>query len=66
MFGRGKDRKKQRKRDVAGEVADGGSEGAFEAGGEGIEAIADGCGCDISLVVGLTLVAGVPLLLWSI
>ncbi len=64
MFGR--KRRKNRKRDAAAEVADGGSEAALEAGGEGIEAIADGCGCDISLIVGLTLVAGVPLLLWSI
>ena len=65
MFGWGKDRKKRRKRDAAAEVADSGGEAGFEAGGEGIEALADGCGCDISLVVGLTLVAGVSLLLWS-
>jgi hypothetical protein len=62
----GRKRRKNRKRDAAAEAAESGSEAALEAGGEGIEALADGCGCDISLVVALTLLAGVPLLLWSI
>ncbi len=59
MFGRDK-RRKNRKRDAAAEAA---SEGADT----GLEAAAEGClGCDIHLVVALTLIAGVPLLLWSI
>jgi hypothetical protein len=58
MFGRDK-RRKNRKRDVAADAA---SEGAET----GIEAAADGClGCDIHLLFGLMLLAGVPLLLWS-
>ena len=49
MFGWGKDRKKRKKRDGAAEGVDSASDAA-DVGGEGIEAVADGCGCDISLV----------------
>ena len=58
MFGRDK-RRKNRKRDGAVDTVSNVADG-------GIEAV-DGClGCDISLVVALILLAGVPLLLWSI
>jgi hypothetical protein len=39
---------------------------AADAAGSGGEAALGGCGCDISLLIALTLVAGVPLLLWSL
>ena len=59
LFGREK-RRKNRKRDNVVDTAPDVAEG-------GIEAVADGCvGCDINLVIGFALIAGVPLLLWSI
>jgi hypothetical protein len=39
---------------------------AADLAGSGAEAALDGCGCDINLLIVLTLVAGVPLLLWSL
>ena len=40
-------------------------DGAGEAAEFGIEAAAEGCGCDINLMIALTLIAGIPLLLWA-
>jgi hypothetical protein len=53
MFGR-----KRRKRGSGGSSGSSVLEGAGE--------VAEGCsGCGIDLVIGLTVIAGVPLLLWS-
>ena len=54
------DERRRRRRDRRWNAA----EAATDA--EGVEAIAEGClGCDLSLLIALTLLAGVPLLLWS-
>ena len=68
MFGRGRDRKKRKnKREAAAEAAEGCSEFATDGAGDGVEAVAEGClGCDLPLLIALTLLAGIPLLLWSI
>lgn len=46
--------------DAAGDVAGGAAEGV----GDGC-LTADGCGCDINLLIAFVLLAGIPLLLWS-
>ena len=55
------DRRKKRKpwwkrsTDTVGDVAEG-----------GLEAVGEGClGCDIHLMIGFVLLAGIPLLLWT-
>jgi len=52
-------RKKERRRDARDTAAD--------VAGDGLEAAGEGClGCDLHFVIALTLVAGVPLLIWSL
>jgi hypothetical protein len=56
----------ERRRHRRKEARETASEAASEAGEGAVEAVADGCGCDINLLIALTLFAGVPLLLWAV
>jgi hypothetical protein len=55
---RDRDEEERRKKENVADTATDAGEGAFEAVGEGC------FGCD--LVIALTLVAGLPLLLWAV
>ncbi|HEY0324922.1 MAG TPA: hypothetical protein VGC46_02955 [Allosphingosinicella sp.] len=44
---------------------DSAADGAGNAAELGVEAAADGCGCDINLMIAFVLIAGIPLLLWT-
>ena len=56
------DRRRKKKRSWWKDSAD----GAGDAAEAGVEIAGDGClGCDISLMIALALLAGIPLLLWT-